>query len=106
MGSRAFSILSIGSTPDEAFHLAKAKALECHPSAGYTGSIAEKSSFILFQSAESMGMSLSRWIESIIENHDSVKDEWGDAGCIDLGAYTNGRSFSDNKYIFFGVASE
>jgi hypothetical protein len=55
MGASEFSVISVGKDADEAFTRAKEAAFYDFGHSGYTGSIAEKPSFIILPRAESIG---------------------------------------------------
>lgn len=95
MGATNFMTKSSGETAQKAF----SSAVECaqweHGHGGYTGTIAEKHSFITLDLPE--GADPYREANRLIDEDDRVSDKWGPAGCFDLG---------DGEYLFFGMASE
>jgi len=95
MGAEVFIVRSNGKNAHEAFEKAVSVAHYNYGHRGYTGTIAEKSSFIVidppvFGTAE-------EYVKDLIDNRDSrIGDKWGPAGCIKCG---------ENEYLFFGWAS-
>lgn len=81
MGANTFLTEARGSTAQEAFDSAVAAAQYDHGHSGYTGTIAEKSSFKVVTGDP---------------DPDRFDDKWGPAGCIALG---------DDLFVFFGWAS-
>ena len=97
MGAEVFACSAKGKDANEAFSVARADALYAHGHNGYTGSIAEKSSFRLVPLHESVIKDQTTFIlkiESLIDNEFS--DKWGPAGCVEL---------KEGEYYFFGWAS-
>jgi hypothetical protein len=101
MGACTFTVVESGDSAKMAFSLARDKALHEYGHGGYTGSIAEKDSFVLishdvlasFNDANSLA-------DELIDNGDPrIDDKWGPAGCI---KYLSGDKI---KYLFFGWAS-
>jgi hypothetical protein len=65
---------------------------------GYTGTIAEKDSFVVVGAASSFEAA-SQAAEKLIEEGDQrIDDKWGPAGCIEVTGEEPG-------YLFFGWAS-
>ena len=112
MGAETFTDYAEGKTADEAFHAAVEDAAYDYGHAGYTGTIAEKGSFVILAKPNDVSVedfihytiSASFAIDEVPEQHRtaalaanrSVDDKWGPAGCIDLGG---------GKFVFFGWAS-
>lgn len=95
MGAETFTVKSNGKTAKEAFNNAVEEAQYDYGHAGYTGTIAEKSNFVMFTLPE--GKDAEEYAEEVIEKGDKrINDKWGPAGCIDCG---------DELYLFFGWAS-
>ena len=97
MGAEVFSCSAKGKDANEAFSVARSAALHAHGHNGYTGSIAEKSSFRLVPLHESVikdKVLFFHKIQSLIDNQ--FDDKWGPAGCIEL---------KEGEYYFFGWAS-
>lgn len=100
MGAATFSERSAGKTAQEAFNVAVEQAQWDFGHAGYTGTIAEKSEFIVLKpTPERLAeIKAASWFDYNGEDPlwEQVDDKWGPAGCIDLG---------DGEYLFFGWAS-
>ncbi len=95
MGAEIFIQKEQGKTPQEAFKNAVREAEYNYGHAGYTGTIAEKDSYILIDLPEEM--EAQKYAEFLINEDDSrIADKWGPAGCIPL---------DKNEYLFFGWAS-
>lgn len=97
MGAQTFAERGVGKTAKEAFLAAREQALYDEGHNGYTGTIAEKSSFTLI-SKEAMTLAAAeRLADELIEKGDArIDDKWGPAGCIPL---------DDGSFLFFGWAS-
>jgi len=111
MGAVDFSHFAKGKTAQEAFIAARDQAHYDHGHAGYTGTIAEKHSFVMIpfqppepeQNADPQAILKRRramaedFAYTLIDDDDRrIVDKWGPAGCIDLGG---------GEYLFFGWAS-
>lgn len=95
MGASNFSNTAEGSSAKEAFKNATEEARYKHGHGGYTGTIAEKSTFTMI--SVPAGEDPHKYADRLMDEQDRrVDDKWGPAGCIDLGG---------GKYLFFGVAS-
>ncbi len=97
MGAEYFYVRSNGVTAKEAFDAAVEKALCDHGHAGYSGSIAEKTEFIMFEPPD--GESAAVYAESLEDPEDidpRIEDKWGPCGALDLG---------DSEVLFVGWAS-
>jgi hypothetical protein len=100
MGGQTFSQAATGNTPADAFKNAVEQARYDYGHAGYTGTIAEKDSFIMV-SPNPDTLQTMRRDEYYGYFHDdplwlSVDDKWGPAGCVHL---------EGDRYLFFGWAS-
>lgn len=99
MGAAWFLEIGKGLTAKEVFNTLKEQALYDHGHGGYTGSIAEKSSFKVVPIPEGMNPRGGRFeseATAFLENNPELDDKWGPAVCFDLG---------DGEYAFFGWAS-
>jgi hypothetical protein len=101
MGASTFMVTSKGKDAKTAFNKAVDEAAYECGHGGYTGTIAEKSSFVMIKVPSTtlpMDKKLARtYADKLIDEGDSrVDDKWGPAGCIDLG---------NGEYLFFGWAS-
>jgi len=95
MGADPFIVGARGETVKAAFDRAVEDALYEHGHSGYTGSIAEKDSYVEIELPEGAEPELeaNRLID---EDDERISDKWGPAGCFALG---------DDRYVFFGWAS-
>ncbi len=81
MGATDFTTTAKGKTVNEAFSNAVDDARHEHGHGGYTGTIAEKSEFVMISVPE--GTNPRKHAADLIENMDpSIEDKWGPAGCI------------------------
>lgn len=96
MGATTFFCVGEGKSAKDAFQKEVYDARYQHGHGGYTGTIAEKDSFVIIPLAE--GFEPLAYADKLIDDCDPrIDDKWGDAGCIPMG---------NNKYLFFGWASE
>lgn len=100
MGAERFCVEARGKTAQEAFSESVREARYEHGNRGYTGTIAEKSSFAEValpftpdNSAEGRKVVLN-YVNDLCS--DKFADKWGPAGCVQL---------SDDLFLFFGWAS-
>lgn len=100
MGAETFSQVASGATAQEAFRAAVEQARYDYGHAGYTGTIAEKDSFIMLDVSDERLAEIQqqRWFDYSGDDPlwEKVDDKWGPAGCIDL---------KDGRFMFFGWAS-
>jgi hypothetical protein len=95
MGAEFFEVKSDGKSAAVAFEKAVRSAQYDYGHAGYTGSIAEKSKFLMIEVPE--GIDVHDYVEELWDECDErIDDKWGPAGCIDL---------KNGEYLFFGWAS-
>lgn len=95
MGPQAFIVAGHGRTADEAFQLAIADAEFKYGSDGYTGSIAEKDSFVMIECPKDEVP--TDFANALIDAQDErINNKWGPAGCIQTGP---------TMFVFFGWAS-
>jgi len=95
MGAEWFMCRVNGDDPDEAFVTAVERAAYMNGHGGYTGTIAEKRSYVEIECPD--GKKAEEYIEEMCEEDDErVSDKWGPAGCMQVG---------DGEYCFFGWAS-
>ena len=100
MGATTFYTIAHGKTPEEAFTKAREEAESSYGSHGYTGTIADKSSFKVIPLPK--GEDPEVYAESLIEKGDRrIDDIWGPAGCI---AFP--KKVLVNAYLFFGWADD
>jgi len=100
MGATNFYEFSSGETSTKAFNSAVKNAQYEHGHGGYTGTIAEKSSFTMASEKSLTREEAFSLANSLMDTQYSNK--WGPAGCIPI------KSSSDisTTYLFFGWASE
>ena len=101
MSSTQFIQVASGKTAQQAFHEAVFQAEYDHGHSGYTGTIAEKDSFVEIPFPKTGKKNLEEraidYANKLLDNDDScIQDKWGPAGCI---------QFGKGKYVFFGWAS-
>lgn len=95
MGAETFESYAAGKTAAEAFSDAVEQAAYDHGHSGYSGTIAEKHSFVMIKCPA--GQDSHEFASILIADGDArINDKWGPAGCIALGG---------DKYLFFGWAS-
>jgi hypothetical protein len=97
MGAEQFINTYKGASAAEAFDACVKQALYDHGHSGYSGTIAEKSSFIMLGVAPSMSEAVERTREIMRRSGSPVDDKWGPAGCI--------RVEGTDEFVFFGWAS-
>ena len=96
MGAQQFDTESYGKTAQEAFDNAVKQAQYDYGHSGYSGTIAEKNSFIVLGEFDN-GKDAGEFMEKEFDREGSAVDsEWGPAGCVKIGKDT---------YAFFGWAS-
>jgi hypothetical protein len=113
MGGEMFFTLAFGKDSKCAFREIVRKAQYDYGHAGYTGTIAEKSTFI--EISLPPGMGAETYADTLIENGDPrVDDKWGPAGCIEVPEVSRGFVLSEHHlrdqpglrlFLFFGWAS-
>jgi len=97
MGATNFTHTAKGKTPEAAFRKAVDEARSYYGNRGYTGSIAEKSSFVLIKEAPKGPKRAYAYANKLIDACDPrIDDKWGPAGCIEV---------KKGTYLFFGWAS-
>ena len=101
MGAQDFYQEGEGSTAEEAFRTARKDACYEQGHGGYSGTLAEKHSFVLIHCPE--GIQPEQLADQLIENDDKrISDKWGPAGCIKVKTDKNSGL---STYLFFGWAS-
>ncbi len=97
MAAETFITDASGDTAQAAFTAARKKAQYDHGHAGYTGTIAEKDTFVLIPFPGGDAKTAHAFAEALLRSGDKrIDSKWGPAGCLDLG---------EGKYVFFGWAS-
>ena len=95
MGAQQFVVIENGTSATDAFRRAVEHAKWENGGGGYSGTIAEKTSFVRIACPE--GVDPVEHARALLDADDErVDDKWGPAGCIEVG---------DGKYVFFGWAS-
>lgn len=95
MGACDFRCRESGASAKQAFAKAVTRARYDHGHAGYSGTIAEKSSFV--EIPVPAGLDPAQYADQLLVDGDArVDDKWGPAGCIKVG---------DREWMFFGWAS-
>ena len=83
MGAEAFTELQHGTDAKQAFHEAASDASYESGSGGYTGTIAEKSSFVVISDTPMWLDEAQRLAEKLLDVNDPrISDKWGPAGAI------------------------
>jgi hypothetical protein len=96
MGADEFFTMSEAGTAKEAFQKAVDEARLEYGRGGYTGTIAEKSSFKMVNVPE--GVPPVEYAQGMLSDYSNkeVQDKWGPALCVKV---------NTGQYLFFGVAS-
>lgn len=95
MGGETFMCRYKGKTAREAFSAAVQEARYEHGQGGYTGTIAEKDSFVMIEAPAEADA--AKYASALLNDGDRrIDNKWGPAGCITLG---------DEWWLFFGWAS-
>lgn len=95
MGAETFFTVSKGATAKAAFDSAVQQAQYDYGHSGYTGSVAEKDSFVVIPVPA--GADPVVFAEQLVRDCDPrVDDKWGPAGCVQVDPGT---------WLFFGWAS-
>ena len=101
MGATTFFNTGFGNSAKEVFDVLVSNARYDYGHGGYTGTIAEKSSFTMISLPK--GTNPMYFAESLIDARDiRVDDKWGPAGCIECPSVDK----NNKTYLFFGWASE
>lgn len=92
MGAVTFETLASGETAEEAFSNAVEDAKHMHGHGGYTGMIAEKTSFEVIPEREHHGKQKRRYARQLIEDGDErIQSKWGPAGAINCSGMTGAK---------------
>ena len=98
MGADWFATTAHGKNAKEAFHNAREDARYEHGHAGYTGTVAEKHSFIMIDGPTSLEEAYT-FADDLCEQGDPrIDDKYGPAGCLQLDT-------PEDTFLFFGIAS-
>jgi hypothetical protein len=96
MGADVFSVRAYGDDEPSAFNDAVADAIDEYGNGGYTGSLAEKSSFHRYEPVASMKEARSLANRELDNSDSPVDDKWGPAGIVHI--------TGTNQYVIFGWA--
>ena len=102
MGANTFFQTADGKTPKKAFIAACKDAAYDYGHSGYTGTLAEKESFIMISDKifDSLEEAESLADKLIDDGDERIDDKWGPAGCLKFKTKTG-----EVKFLFFGWAS-
>lgn len=110
MGATNFHYTSSGPTAQEAFTNAVKEAQWEYGHGGYTGTIAEKTTFTMVSDMPLSSGEADRLANSLMDT--DYGDKWGPAGCIELATVTPSsnansapRTSKIKRFLFFGWAS-
>lgn len=98
MGAQTFQSSGYGKTAKEVFTRLVSEAKYEYGHGGYTGSIAEKDSFV--EVTKPADMDLETFIDK--QNDTAFYDKWGAAGCVKTGKVDKN---NNPQFVFFGWAS-
>lgn len=94
MGASSFITVAHGPSAQAAFQAAVSEARRAHGGRSYTGSVAEKRSFVVIPTPEHIDA--TEYAARLLDSDDPrVANKWGPAACIDLGS---------GGFLFFGWA--
>ncbi|MFQ3293043.1 MAG: hypothetical protein ACI9EZ_001740 [Halobacteriales archaeon] len=97
MGAHTFFTRANGEDAQSAFRTAVEDAKYHHGHGGYTGTIAEKTSFTKIPDDEVGDADPTEYASQLIDEQGTrIDSKWGPAGCIHV---------EDDVYLFFGWAS-
>lgn len=115
MGAVTFEILAFGQTADEAFTNAVEDAMHMHGHSGYTGTIAEKTSFEVIPESEHTGRQKRTVARELIEKSDErIQRKRGPAGAINCSGTITAKRYREQHglkgthgdvWLFFGWAA-
>ena len=107
MGATDFYATGSGMSAKRAFDVAQEKAQYDNGHDGYTGTIAEKSEFVVIQSKPICSHDAMELAEKLIEDRDArIDDKWGPAGAIRLiQPMSQHAADATERWLFFGIAS-
>jgi len=102
MGAEQFVTTARGKNAQDAFNRAVEQAKYDHGHSGYTGSIAEKDSFVKIDLVVESEADARKIAWDLLDKNDKrVGSKWGPAVCIYAGRGLDGTK----TYVFFGWAS-
>lgn len=102
MGANVFFETGYGNTAREAFNSALEDSQYENGHGGYSGTLAEKSTFIVIPFDMDGDVEPMDFAEDLIDEGDRrIDDKWGPAGCLEMKSDREGL----RKFLFFGWAS-
>ncbi|WP_125810669.1 hypothetical protein [Actinoplanes sp. ATCC 53533] len=106
MGATPFEQYADVPDPDAAFAAARQSALHQHGHGGYTGSLAEKDSYLVITSTPVSPDQAKALAADLIRRADPrIDDKWGPAGAIAVCRAAAGLVAGVDGWLFFGWAS-
>jgi hypothetical protein len=102
MGAQTFTAFAEGKTAKEAFSRVVDQAQYDYGHSGYTGTIAEKTSFVIIQDCQTREDAYAKARELMDDDDDRISDKWGPAGAIRI---PKTKKDASAGYLFFGWAS-
>lgn len=107
MGATTFTAYALGTDAKAAFHTAVEEARYNYGSSGYTGTVAEKETFVLITATPLPWPDAEKLAAELIEAEDPrIADEWGPAGAIAVTEPPGkGAPTARHGWLFFGWAS-
>lgn len=99
MGAEHFEQLEAGEDIGRAFHSARDAALYEHGHGGYTGSLAEKDSYVVFDEPRRAEAAAYERADELLRADPRIDDKHGPAGVLPI-RLGDGR----NGWLFFGMA--
>lgn len=103
MGASDFSNDGYGKTAHQAFHNVVDHAAWEHGHGGYTGTIAEKTAFVMVGKVKTNAEAYALADQLMRARDPRIDDKWGPAGCIEV--EEGSVEGEDTHYYFFGWAS-
>ena len=96
MGAYEFETVASGNTVEDAFDGARSDAQWEHGHGGYTGTIAEKHSFVIVSPVPLSTDEAYELADNLLYADADISDKWGPAGAIPI---------DTGEWLFFGYAS-
>jgi len=102
MGASTFYEYGVGENAREAFDSAVEDSQYENGHGGYSGSLAEKGSYVMCHPDPMTSEAANRLADDLIDADDKrISDKWGPAGCVEI-IQPSGKP---RKFLFFGWAS-